>query len=96
MNNQHGVSCIPEGEYKVVIDYSNRFQKWLPHVLNVPDRDGIRIHTGNTVKDTEGCILVGTASFDSLIGGSSRPAFKRLFELLKAAKEATLKIEKEA
>lgn len=54
-----GNTAIPEGEYRVIIDWSNRFQKFMPKLLEVPGFDGILIHTGNTAKDTSGCILIG-------------------------------------
>lgn len=78
-------TAIPAGIYKVVIDYSNHFQKELPHILNVPMFEGVRIHSGNTSKDTEGCILVGSAwtGGDEIVG--SRVAFTHLFAQLKEA-----------
>ena len=58
-----GRSAIPEGRYAVVITYSPKFKQWLPILLGGPvfnkQWQGVRIHAGNTVKDTEGCILVG-------------------------------------
>ena len=42
-----------------MITYSPKFKKWLPLLLNVPQFSGIRIHAGNTPRDTAGCILVG-------------------------------------
>ena len=54
-----GKSAITEGRYAVVITYSPKFKMWLPLLLGVRNFSGIRIHAGNTVKDTQGCILVG-------------------------------------
>ena len=52
-------TAIPYGRYKVILDFSNRFQKIMPHVLDVPGFEGIRIHVGNSDIDTDGCLLLG-------------------------------------
>lgn len=54
-----GDTAIPVGSYKVTWTYSPRFKKMLPMLNNVPGYEGIRIHSGNRAKDTEGCILCG-------------------------------------
>jgi hypothetical protein len=54
-----GNTAIPYGEYDIIVTYSPKFKRELPILLNVPAFDGIRIHRGNTNKDTEGCLLPG-------------------------------------
>ena len=64
-DNQRNISCIPDGEYNVRLrlpresatrDYIHLLVK------EVPNRDWILFHRGNTAKDTSGCILVGQGS----------------------------------
>lgn len=55
----YGESAIPYGKYEVIYNYSPKFKRNLPRLLNVPHFEGILIHPGNTAKDSAGCILVG-------------------------------------
>ena len=80
----YGETAIPTGTYRVVLDFSARFNRILPHILDVPGFEGIRIHPGNTAADTDGCILVGDTRDTDLVG-QSRVAFDRLFRKLQAA-----------
>ena len=88
----YGEAAIPTGTYKLVIDYSNRFKKNMAHILNVPGYEGIRIHTGNSAKDSLGCIIVGK---NKVVGKvvESRDTYNQLFPILqKAFKEGGIKI----
>lgn len=81
-NNEPSVSCIPAGRYRCVIAYSNRYKRVMPRLLNVPDRDGILIHSGNCEGDTHGCILVGMSQRDDGTLRDSRAALGLFFEWL--------------
>ena len=51
--------CIPCGWYRVRVTYSPRFKRQMPLLYMVPGFEGIRIHAGLSVKNTQGCICVG-------------------------------------
>jgi hypothetical protein len=77
----YGQTAIPTGTYKVILTMSPRFKRVLPLIVDVPGFDGIRIHPGNTAKDTDGCILVGTSSGKDVVN-NSRVAFEALYSKL--------------
>jgi len=79
-----GKTAIPKGKYKVIINQSVRFRKMMPLLINVPNYSGVRIHSGNTAEDTEGCILVGMKFKYGFIS-KSRETFKALMEVLNEA-----------
>lgn len=58
-------SCILVGEYSCTMTFSNRFQKQLYLVKNTPERKGVRIHSGNSIDDSQGCILPCTTLIDN-------------------------------
>jgi hypothetical protein len=68
LGNVQNKSCIPFGQYDVVKANSPRLGQVF-YVKDVPGRSSILIHPGNTLKDTDGCILPGSSVFD---GGVSR------------------------
>ena len=83
----YGETAIPEGRYRVQTTYSNRFKKMLPLLYNVPGFSGIRIHSGNTDDDTDGCILVGNTKLGPNWVGESRVALKNLQTLIDLAEK---------
>ena len=58
-NNAKNISCIPAGQYVCCRVKSPRFGNTF-EVRHVPDRSKILFHAGNTVSDTEGCILLAS------------------------------------
>lgn len=80
-----GETAIPTGIYQVLITYSPKYKKQMPLINNVKGYSGIRIHSGNTSKDTEGCLIVGK---NKEVGKvlESRITYNALFKRLQQAK----------
>lgn len=80
----YGKTAIPLGTYDVVMDYSEKFKKKLPHILGVKGFDGVRIHAGNKPEDTLGCILLGKNDKVGWVSNSGTTCNK-FYHLLNAA-----------
>ena len=87
-----GKTAIPIGTYKLIIDASTRFKQDMPHILDVPDFTGVRIHAGNTSADTDGCILLGSTWAGKDFIGNSKIAYKKFFNKLKENKTVSITI----
>lgn len=96
-----GKTAIPRGKYRVTLGVqSPRFRNknaykfcdgYLPRLINVPAFEGVLIHIGNTVDDTDGCILVGE---NKEVGKvlNSRVTFERLYHKLQECKDNNIYI----
>lgn len=84
-------TAIPRGKYRVDITFSNRFKKPLPELKEVPQFTGVRIHSGNTDSNTEGCVLVGTR-VDEYTIANSRVTMNELMDLLEPVGQVWLEI----
>lgn len=82
--NAKNVSCVPAGTYRCAITSSTRFKHFVLRLFDVPGREGILIHSGNTTRDTEGCILPGLIETPDGVGRST-VAFARVIAWAAAA-----------
>jgi len=82
LNNEKGVSCIPEGEYLIRKRYSPKHH-WHLEIVGVPNRKTILFHPANdALTELRGCIapvlqLSGTGK-----GLQSRAAFQSLTRIV--------------
>ena len=89
-------TAIPFGRYKITLVKSPKYSKkqkfveltngLMPYINNVPGWTGCLIHSGNTNKDTLGCILVGENKEKGKVINSFS-TFKRLWKILVEANE---------
>ena len=89
---EHYQYAIPTGCYRLRITQSDKFGEMLPILDGVygfarphtpmRQRIGIRIHAGNTIQHTTGCILVGDADTSNQRLLSSRKALNQLRDYL--------------
>lgn len=94
-NNEPDVSCIPKGTYKLELEYSPSKGKMLWTIKGVPHRTYVRIHSGNTVADTEGCPLTGSKR--GMLNGqkavlASRVAFEKFMKAMSSAVDAEITV----
>lgn len=88
-----GETAIPTGIYKIEITYSPKYKRMMPLLIGVKGYSGIRIHSGNTSKDTEGCLLVGRNTKVGMVT-DSRNTYQRLFARLQNAKDISIEIKR--
>lgn len=63
-DNKRMISCVPEGEYPIVLEYSDRFKKDLWELKDVPNRSECKIHSANYARQLNGCIALGESRVD--------------------------------
>ena len=86
-----GETAIPTGHYNIEITYSPKYKRMMPLLIGVKGYSGIRIHSGNTAKDTEGCLLIGKNTKVGMVL-ESRNTYQRLFAMMQGQKNITIDI----
>lgn len=98
--NQHSISCIPEGTYQCIRGVRPKHGECF-EITNVPGRTAILIHAGNTTNDVEGCIALGNkygvvdsrwAVMESSMGVDA--AYNRFMRFMEGTHEFTLRVRR--
>jgi len=92
---EHPDLYVRQGNYPLVCEYSPKFDMKLWELKDVPDRTECKFHRGNTIADTEGCIIPGM--YAGYMDGvravfSSGTALARIHELLDKSQSYVIKI----
>ena len=86
-----GITAIPTGKYDVILTFSPKFKRVLPLLLNVPGYQFIRVHQGNQVDSTDGCLLVGENKEKGKVL-NSRATLEKLMSVLLESEKCKEKI----
>lgn len=87
-----GETAIPNGRYRVTLEYSPKFSpryggRRIPTIHDVPGFSGIRMHTGNTANDSEGCVIVGIRHTAGMVRDSRATLFDDVIPPMEAAEK---------
>ena len=99
LDNQSNISCVPEGVYEIVWEYSPRFQTMLWELKGVPNRSECKFHSANHWHQLNGCIALGRSITDFDNDGyvdltSSKSTMKAFHKALHGRQTARLIIKK--
>ena len=89
-------TAIPYGTYAMDLTMSPKFQRLLPLVQDVPHFTGIRIHRGNTAKDSAGCIIPGENKDIGRVVNSTKyelMIIERMLDAIRYGEQVLIKIE---
>ena len=83
-------TAIDAGRWQLTYDYSPRFRKKLLTINGLRRHQGVRVHSGESDDDTEGCVLVGSKVDEAAgrISGGLADGVRSRLEQLFLAEEA--------
>jgi hypothetical protein len=82
LNNEHQISCIPEGRYELTKRFSEHFGEHF-QLMNVPRRSLILMHPANdALKELKGCIAPVSNLTAEGKGKESKKALQKLRQLV--------------
>lgn len=73
--------AVRAGVYPLTFEYSPKFRRQLP-TISASGRVGLRVHAGNKVSETSGCVLVGESRSGPLLL-RSKVTLERVVDIIK-------------
>lgn len=97
VNNKNRISCIPEGDYTLVYEWSHNFKTYLWELYGVDGRRECKFHAANFWWQLNGCIALGNnrkyIDGDSIMDvTSSRNTMRKFHKALKGQKRTLLHV----
>lgn len=83
-------TCIPAGEYDVVLEYSKRFDRKLFEIKGVPNRSECKFHAGNHIDHSDGCPLVGKVFYPNTVDQKTKKVYSLWIARAKEAEKEML------